>query len=350
MEGILRLRLLGTVQVEQDGEPVRGFKSRKALALLGYLAAQGKPVPREHLTDLFWGNKPEARGRANLSWALSKISARLPDCLGADRHTVQFQRAAPYWLDLDAFEELEAQGDAASLAAAVELYRGEFLEGLYLHGCAEFELWLVGERERWRQRVARVLEALVTHHSRRGQYQQSLRFARRLLALEPWREETHRQVMRLLAHSGQRGVALAQYETCRRALAEELGVEPAEETTRLYEQIRDGELRVEAWEPGRREDLPVALPAFLIGEETVEVERPVFVARERELAQLDEFLDQALTGQGQVVFVTGDAGQGKTALIQEFARHAQAAHPDLVFASGNGNAHTGIGWWRPAQI
>ena len=337
MEGILRLRLLGTVRVERDGEPVRGFRSRKALALLSYLAVQDHPIPREHLVDLLWGDQPEARGRANLSWVLHRISTLLPGCLEADRHTIQFQRAAPYWLDVDAFQELEAQGEAASLAAAVEMYRGEFLEGLYLHGCAEFEIWLVGERERWRQRVARVLGELVTHHSRRGQYPQGLRFAQRLLALEPWREETHRQVMRLLAYSGQRGAALAQYETCRRVLTEELGVEPAVETTRLYEQIRDGELKIPVSPP----DLPAQPPSFL-GKEGP-AERPVFVARERELAQLDGFLDKALAGQGQVVFVTGDAGQGKTALIQEFARRAQAAHPDLVVASGNGNAHTGIG-------
>jgi DNA-binding SARP family transcriptional activator len=130
MEGTLRLRLLGPAQVEQDGQPLRSFKSRKALALLGYLAVQGKPIPREHLVDLLWGDKSEDRGRANLSWTLNRISARLPDCLQADRHTVQFQRAAPYWLDLDAFEELEAQGDAPSLAAATELYRGELLEGM----------------------------------------------------------------------------------------------------------------------------------------------------------------------------------------------------------------------------
>ena len=220
----------------------------------------------------------------------------------------------------------------------MELYRGEFLEGLYLHECAEFELWLVAERERWRQRVARLLEALVTHHSRRGQYQEGLRFAQRLLALEPWREETHRQVMRLLAYSGQRGAALAQYETCRRVLAEELGVEPAAETTRLYEQIRDGELEIPVSPP----DLPVQPPSFLLDEEEP-VDRPVFVARERELARLNGFLDAALAGQGLVVFVTGDVGQGKTALVQEFSRRAQAAHPDLVVASGNGNAHTGIG-------
>ena len=65
----------------------------------------------------------------------------------------------------------------------------------------------------------------------------------RQVELEPWREEAHQRVMRLLAFGGQRGAALAQYETCRRRLAEELGVEPGEETTRLYEQIRDGDLK-----------------------------------------------------------------------------------------------------------
>jgi predicted ATPase len=70
---------------------------------------------------------------------------------------------------------------------------------------------------------------------------------------------------------------------------------------------------------------------------------PVFVARERELAQLDGFLDLALAGQGRVVFVTGEAGSGKTALMQEFTRRAQEAHADLIVASGNCNAYTGIG-------
>ena len=95
MEGILRLRLLGTVHVERDGEPVRGFRSRKALALLGYLAVQDHPIPRERLVDLLWADRTEARGRANLSWVLHRISTLLPGCLQADRRTVQFQRAAP---------------------------------------------------------------------------------------------------------------------------------------------------------------------------------------------------------------------------------------------------------------
>jgi adenylate cyclase len=73
------------------------------------------------------------------------------------------------------------------------------------------------------------------------------------------------------------------------------------------------------------------------------MESAVFVARERELEQLDGFLDKALAGQGQVCFVTGEAGSGKTALVTEFARRAQEAHEDLVVAVGQSDAQTGIG-------
>jgi predicted ATPase len=84
------------------------------------------------------------------------------------------------------------------------------------------------------------------------------------------------------------------------------------------------------------------LPPFLEARPP-EVESPVFVARERELAQLDRFLGLALAGQGRVVFVTGETGSGKTALVHEFARCAQETHADLVVAGGNCNAYTGIG-------
>lgn len=69
---------------------------------------------------------------------------------------------------------------------------------------------------------------------------------------------------------------------------------------------------------------------------------PVFVARDRELEQLGTILDQTRSGQGQVCFVAGDAGMGKTALVTEFARRAQKTHSDLNFLYGTCNAQTGI--------
>jgi class 3 adenylate cyclase len=71
--------------------------------------------------------------------------------------------------------------------------------------------------------------------------------------------------------------------------------------------------------------------------------RPVFVAREGELARLNAFLETASTGNGQVVFITGGAGRGKTALVEAFARRALEAHPELLIAFGKCNAQSGIG-------
>lgn len=78
-------------------------------------------------------------------------------------------------------------------------------------------------------------------------------------------------------------------------------------------------------------------------QESVDQEKRLFVAREQELTQLDSFLNLALTGRGRVAFVVGEAGSGKTALVQEFARRAQDAHPHLIIAGGNCNAFSGIG-------
>ncbi|UCC89663.1 MAG: AAA family ATPase, partial [Anaerolineales bacterium] len=343
MGDVLRLRLLGPVQVEREGMPVRGFESRKALALLCYLAMHDQPLTREHLADMFWGDKPEVRGRANLSRVLHNLSTLLPDCLGADRHTVECRHPATLWLDLDAFNDLAARGDAESLTSAVELVRGDFMQGFYLDDCPDFETWLVAQQEAWRQQVAQSLTALITHHTACGEYAQGLDFASRLLGLDPWREEAHRQKMLLLALSGQRSAALVQYETCRRVLAEELGVEPAEETKALYLRIRDGELDIATPELVMLAPPTTAQPPFL--STALPHSPPVvpFVARERELSLLDAFLDQTLTGRGQVVLITGGAGRGKTALIQAFAGQAMQAHSDLLVAIGNANAYTGLG-------
>ncbi|HEY44237.1 MAG TPA: protein kinase, partial [Anaerolineae bacterium] len=86
------------------------------------------------------------------------------------------------------------------------------------------------------------------------------------------------------------------------------------------------------------------LPAFLEEvERKREIEHPVFVDREQELARLDETLQEALYSHGQIIFVTGGVGRGKTALVEEFSRRAQEAHADLLITAGNCSAHTGIG-------
>ena len=149
--------------------------------------------------------------------------------------------------------------------------------------------------------------------------------------------------MRLYAQAGQRTAALRQYRECVRVLEKELDVAPSAETTALYEQIRARRQQI-AQEPAAAPPAAPQVPAFLQAEaEPYDVDERTFVARERELAQLEGHLDRALAGEGGIVFLTGDAGRGKTALMREHARQAMAAHPDLLVATGNCNAYSGLG-------
>jgi len=313
----MRLALLGPVQITPEGQPASDLPLGKPLAILGYLVAQRKPLPREHLADLFWQDLPSDRGRANLSWMLHRLTTMVPNCLEASRHSVQFHRSEACWIDIDAVQAFTAEGDAQSLAEAVALYRGEFLEGLSLDGCADFELWLVGERERWRQRAERALSALIAHHAEARACEDALRYARRLLELAPWREGTHRQVMRLLAEQGHRGAALAQYRACCRALEEELGVAPTPETEALRDRIC-----VEAMPRPSR----VAAPAPV--RHNLPAQTTPFIGRRRDLEAVRQRLEDAGC---RLLTLVGPGGCGKTRLALEAARTQIDRYGDGVF-------------------
>jgi DNA-binding SARP family transcriptional activator len=342
----LSLSLLGPFQVTLDGQPVAGFKSNKVRALLAYLAVEAdRPHRREVLAGLLWPDWPDRDALSNLRYALSNLRRVIgdrtaePPFLQITRDTLQFNTASDYWLDVTAFTEMvEADKDHPSamdqLEQAVALYQGGFLEGfsLSLSDSPAFEEWTLFTRERLARQMSSALHHLAATYEERGEYEEAQSCAWRQIELEPWDEAAHQQLLRTLALGGQRGAALAQYQTCRRLLAQELGVEPAQETTRLYEQIRTGTLKALAPVPPPPPALIAELPAFLDDAESIEAIVPVFVARERELAQLNLFLEPALAGEGRVVLVTGEAGSGKTALVQEFIRRAQDAHADLIEA------------------
>jgi predicted ATPase/DNA-binding SARP family transcriptional activator len=306
----LALSLLGTVAITLDGERINRQVLAKSQALLCYLAVTGGRHSREKLAGLLWGDAPEVRARASLRKSLSDLRKLLGDAVSITRHTVAFNRNGTYWLDVEVLESALAEETTdpetlRALGEAVELYRGEFLEGFSVRQAVAFEEWVLGERERLRQIVLQALHRLSVAHTDRGEVAAAIEYTNRLLALEPWREEAHRQLMTLLARSGQPTAALAQYETCRRTLAEELGVEPLPETQALYHRLKT-----------RREAAPHNLPA----------QTTPFVGRQAELAQIARYLHRP---DCHLLTLIGVGGIGKTRLA------LQAAGQDLdAFADG----------------
>ena len=355
MPSRLHLYLLGPPRVECEGLPV-DIDRRKALALLAYLAVTGRAHRRDALVNLLWPDYDTSRGRAALRRTLFALRQALPKgCLDADRDGIGLDPDLDLWLDVNQFRrylaESEAHGHPADqpcpacvepLTEAVAQAQGEFLSGFGLKDAFNFDDWQLFQAEELRRALSGALERLARWHASQREFELALGYARRQLALDPLDEAVHRQLMRLYAWSGRRSAALQQYHECLTTLEDQLGVPPQQATTDLYQAIQAGHAPAPpASMPLPAEQAQAELPPFLQAERAIEP--PVFVARERELSELDRHLEAALSKQGRVVFVTGGAGSGKTALLQEFARRAQARHPDLIVAGGRGNAHTGAG-------
>jgi DNA-binding SARP family transcriptional activator/predicted ATPase len=289
----LRIKVLGPVQVLLGDSPVT-FSRHKALALLVYLAVSGRVHARDTLATLLTDVATTAEAREQLRTTLKDLRRPLGDYLIVTPESIGLRQDRRIWLDVADLEaaarDAVAPADLGRLEATTALYRGEFLTGFTLNRAPEFEAWLLGERERSRALLVRVLTRLVEQQDAVGDLPAAMVWARRLLNEEPWHEAMHRRLMRLLARSGQREAALAQYEACRRALAAELGSEPQAETSALCAQIRAG---------------PVAPPSNLPAPQAG------FVDREAELAQVAERLAEPAC---RLLTLLGLGGSGKTSL------------------------------------
>lgn len=215
----LALSLVGPITLSRDGGTVPLPSSRKTRALLGYLAAIGRPVRREHLTTLLWEVPDDPRGA--LRWSLSKLRTIIDErdhCrLMADRETVHLDcsNLRIDWLDLrDAATGDVRKQEAAAIEAAL-VPEGQFLEGLELPGCEAFQAWIVAMREDTRKWQVTLLRELV---GRIEEPQRALEPARRWSSLDPYDAIARTTLIDLLERSGRPVEADQQRNAAIRAL------------------------------------------------------------------------------------------------------------------------------------
>ncbi|TCD13235.1 AfsR/SARP family transcriptional regulator [Oricola cellulosilytica] len=244
----LELRLLGGFELRTaEGEPVAGPDTRKARALLAYLAMhEGRPQRREALADLLWGLSGQKQAASSLSQALYSIRKALAppgvDFIDATHEEVRLEPGV-IAVDVMTFEDLARAGDPSSLHEALALYRGPFLAGLEIAETG-YEHWLSAERSRLEGLAVDAGSRLIALRDKPDRT--SAADAERLLALDPYNEAAHRHLMLFHALSGQISRAIRQYEHCREELKEDLDIEPSQETRDLHMRIKAGEIPPEA--------------------------------------------------------------------------------------------------------
>jgi DNA-binding SARP family transcriptional activator/TolB-like protein len=239
-QGVTRFHALGAADLKgPEGSTLRSVLARaKLLGVLAYLAAASPRgfQRRDTITGLFWAELSQERARGALRQALYHLRQFLGEGVVVSRGDEEVGLDEDrFWSDVGAFEEALEKGRREE---ALELYRGDFLQGFYLTGGPEFERWLDGRRDELRERARVAAWELAQVAEAEGTTTDAARFARQALRLAPLDEELVRQVIELLGRLGDRSGAVREYEAFAARMAEELELEPAAETRALVDAIR----------------------------------------------------------------------------------------------------------------
>ena len=326
----LEISLLGPPRVRSAGRPVT-FDTRKATALLAHLALAGRPRSRVALCGLLWPGRDPEHARGALRRTLSALRKAIgEEWIETGGDSVALRDGAGLAVDVSRFRALAAAGTPDALAEAVELFRGELLEGFWLRDSPEFEAWQGYEAELLDAELGGALGRLVGLLAARGEYGRAIPHARRRLALDPLHEPAHRELIRLYALNGDRAAALAQYRECVRTLNAELGVPPLEDTTVLFEQVSEGTLTAASG----------AAPPRAVPEPAPARRELPLVGRAGELAALLD-AHAAATPDGRLALIEGEAGIGKTRLAGELTA-AVGARGGVVLAASCHDDEAGV--------
>jgi DNA-binding SARP family transcriptional activator/uncharacterized protein YqgQ len=313
-----RLSLLGGFGLAVDGKHLK-FATRKESSLYAYLTLHQErgAIRRERLAGLLWPDVDEQRARRNLSTALWRIKVALDKNEASSLSPHTSGEAVGIKLDPNAVDVLKFQGlledserhdevdKIQMLQEAESLYSGDLLD--------EYEdEWCEEARRHLRAQYVNVLRKLSAIHKNQAEYGRATQFTRKLVAIEPLDEESHKELMLLYHLSGDRHAALDQYETLRKNLQDELGIEPNESTAQLWEYIRTSVPDTAATtRPTKRGNAISTDP------------RIPLVGRQKYVNAILERIKASVEGRGSAVLVAGEAGIGKTKLVETLATEAR---------------------------
>jgi TolB-like protein/DNA-binding SARP family transcriptional activator len=266
-----KLETFGGLRVAGGAAPPTGAATqRKTLLLLAVLAASASQgASREKLLGLFWPESDPDRARNALKQALHTLRRDLhePDLVSGG--PILRLNAAALASDVQEFENALEEG---ALERATQLYRGPFLDGLYLDGSPEFERWVDRERERLAQLYRRALEKLAAAAGEAGEHRRAVDWLRRLAAADPLSSRVAVELMAALAAAGDPEAALQHARVHEALVMQELEAPPDSAVSAMVERLRLALRSARAAEPIANPAVtvePQATAAIVEGESTV---------------------------------------------------------------------------------
>lgn len=326
---MLRINLFGAPAVyDESGKPLV-IRRRLTRALLYYIAAQGRPITRDHLIDRFWPDEPLDKARALLRDGLGKAREALPDkeLLQATRDsvTLDYRRVSVDLLEIQSLLETIKAGTRKlpeNLPLPAEIYRQmlkvmqtwdgrSFLPGGDVEYSDDLSDWMRQAEEEITRELARISKRLARHEAASGHPDQANRWLKTALQFDEFDAEIHQAILENYLKSDLLKDAQAYFESLENTFGDR-GDYPRG--------VRALEPRIYA---APSSDIP-ALPPDWNVRQSLQVP---FIGQEEILEQMERAYR---TGGGVLIY--GEAGAGKTRLVQEFFRR-QKGFPRLMLAS-----------------
>lgn len=303
--GPVRLRL-----GDDSPAPLRGSAARLVGTLVVRVDA-GTPIDRDRLAFTLWPDRSESSARRALTDAIYRLRTALDSEVAAELLVVATDTVALGAVDTDLaeFRRDAASDDPQRWDRALERSTEPLLANLD-------EEWLSGERAAIERQRAELFAALVDHHRRRRAPHDVVDTARRWAGSAPLDEDAHAALIAALAENGELDDALEHGDRLVAQFADELGIAPSPPIAELLARLGS-----------ERELVRDARPATA----------PPFVGRRAERRRLLHVVDRALAGDGGLAVVLGDAGIGKSRLLDEIAASATLRGATVGRAAGSGD-------------
>lgn len=248
----LTIRMLGPVEIFRDPSvqfAADAWTTRRARDIFCYIAtSKNRRVLKEVLIEAFWPDEDLETVEKNFHPTISHIRKALNSRQPFKQNFLIFRDGAyqlnpelSYSIDAEEFEQLIVEAEKAkrekdvarqreSLESAHKIYRGEFMSGVY-------EDWAEERRQFYSEQSARVVAALAKLSFSEKHWADALKYAGEALAVDPFREDMHRLTMKTFTAQGKPASVKKHFEKMKKTLHTELGIEPAEETKRLFAEL-----------------------------------------------------------------------------------------------------------------
>ncbi len=269
------------------------FPFKKAEALFYYLVIKKRAL-KDELSALFWPDVESEKARKNLRNSIYNIR----NVLGKD----VLLSPQKDFVALNPNMEIQADIQIFTLTnneEALHLYKGEFLEGFSIKDSDLFDSWIFEQRDYFNELYKSKLDNIITSSINKKNYKDAKQYLKQYISIDEFNEEAYRTLMKVYEAEGLINDALGLYGKLKYRLETELSVKPDAETAMLYKKLLEAKNH-------RPEYLRTNGKSFFYG-------------RRRELSFMQNLFASFLNGtNAQSFMLVGEAGVGKTALLQHF--------------------------------